>query len=402
MDMGGARVFRNKWVLLFIAAVIIAGIVYIRSQTKSIPVQYVIIKKQNALSTVLANGKIAGSKVFSLSFQKSGVIAGIYAREGSTVKMGDAIIILDNKEEQNLVTQCRNAVNVARINLQKLSTTDSAQAAEQVNQAQTREALAKKQLDRADKLLQESAIAQTEYEKIKNDYDLAASQARSARDALASLTGNQKQLLQAQAAQAVAQLDAAQISYARTVIRAPEDGKIVKRFVNVGETVAPGSPVSAFLPADSTTHVELAIDEDQIQKISVGQKALVSLIAEPQKTFDAKVRDILPLIDAARGTATVQLAINGTIPHILPDQTVSAQIVIGTIPDALILEQRFIQFSQKDTTVFVLRRNKANRRMISVQDLGNAQFAVTAGLAEGDTLLLAPALSDGDRVRLKE
>jgi multidrug efflux pump subunit AcrA (membrane-fusion protein) len=110
---------------------------------------------------------------------------------------------------------------------------------------------------------------------------------------------------------------------------------------------------------------------------------------------------VLPAIDAARGTATVHLELRCEKPDACrPDQTVTAQIITGTVPGALVAPQRFLTFADGGAAVFVLRNGRAVRTPVTAQDAGNGFFMLTTGCRDSDTLLSAPSLNDGVRVRL--
>jgi HlyD family secretion protein len=367
---------------------------------KAVEATYTVVQKRDALETVLGNGKIAGSRVVSLSFLQSGIVAKIAKAEGARARMGDTLVVLDNREQRNAIDQRRNAVAAAKINLQKLATSDATQAQEQVHQAAGREALAKTSYERAVSLADSGAYAKADLDKAKHDYDMAMSQRKIAEEALALVGGRQRQLLQSQYEQAEIVLKEAQLSLDKTVLRAPEDGMIVKRLVAAGEAVSPGAAAVSFLQSDTTTHVELLVDENEIGKIKVGQKALVSIASQPDQIYNGHVRDIVPLIDASRGTATVQLVLDTVLDNILPDQTVSAQIIVGSVPNTILIEQKYLSFTKDITSIFILLKKKAVKKTVSVKDAGNGYFIVASGLSQGDTIVSSPMLKNGERVKL--
>jgi multidrug efflux pump subunit AcrA (membrane-fusion protein) len=385
------------WVL--IAAIIFAAGAWL-FRPKAVAVQWAVVENRDALETVLANGRIAGSKVVPLSFMKNGIIARIAVREGAAVTMGETLAVLDNREEQSMVAQRQMAVRTAEINLSKASTTDQAQAQEAVNQARLSEDAAQKQLSRQKALFDQGALARAELDKVQQAYDLAVSQRRAAQTNLAALGGTQTQLLQTQVAQARAMLDDARIALFRSALMAPENGMVVKIYHNKGELVPPGTVVCEFLPADTTTHVELLVDEDAVGRIKVGQRAKVTVPGSPDAVFDATVRDIVPFVDASRGTVTVQLALAGNAGQALPDQTVSAEIITATVPNSLIVQQRFVRFARPGDEIFVKQGPRAGRRTIAARELGNGDVLVDSGLNAGDTVVLAAGLVDGARVKL--
>jgi HlyD family secretion protein len=367
---------------------------------KTVEATYAVVQKRDALETVLGNGKIAGSRVMSLSFLQSGIVSKIGKAEGARVRMGDTLVVLDNREQRNAIDQRRNTIKSATLNLQKLATSDASSTQEQFKQAVGQESLAKANYERAKSLSDSGAFAKADLDRAKHDYDMAVSQRKISEEALALVGGKQRQLLQSQYEQAVLVLKDAQLSLNKTVLLAPEDGMVVQLLVAAGEAVSPGAPAVSFLESDTTTHVELLVDETEIGKIKRGQKALVSIASESGLAYNGRVRDIVPLIDASRGTATVQLVLDTVLSNILPDQTVSAQIIVGSVPNTILIEQKYLSFSKDITSVFVVRKKRAEKKTVSVKDAGNGYFIVVSGLMTGDTIVSSPLLKNGERVKL--
>lgn len=392
-----------KKVSVWTAAVIaVAAIVLFISREKPVDAQYAAVKKQEVLETVLASGKVAGRLMVPLSFLKNGTVARIYAREGAFVKAGDTLITLENAAEKNAIAQRRNATSAAQITLGKLATTDAAQVQAQVRQAAAAAEAAQKQFERTSSLAAGGAASRQELEKAKSENEVALSALQGAEAAASSLQGSQKELLELQVRQAQTALEEADIALSRTILRAIEPGRVVKISVNAGELVTPAAPVLSFLPSDTTTHVELQVDEDEVYRIKPGQKTIIGLPSLPDSMFEAVVRDIVPLVDATRGTITVQCALAPTPHSFIPDQTVSAQIVIGSVPSGIALEKRFVVRKNSGASVFALSKGRAVSRAVTARDIGNSLVLVTDGLAEGDTVLFGLSLAPGAKVNLVE
>ena len=123
---------RKRGVLLVVALTAgVALFMFLRRSGKA-EVQFTVAKMEDVFETVLATGKVAGSTVVPLSLQGSGVVARIIAGEGRTVARGDTLLALDNQEQRNAVVQRQNAVQAARLSLEKLGNFDAATAQEQL------------------------------------------------------------------------------------------------------------------------------------------------------------------------------------------------------------------------------------------------------------------------------
>ena len=87
------------------------------------------------------------------------------------------------------------------------------------------------------------------------------------------------------------------------------------------------------------------------------------------------------------------------LEHLAEEPDALAQPGPVALPDALLLEQRFIVREGPAAYAFVAEGNRAVRRTIAVRDLGNSQFGVESGLKEGDAVLLPQGLKDGARIK---
>lgn len=367
-----------------------------------VPVQYAAVPTRDVLVSILANGRIAGSRVVPLSMVRGGIVETIKASEGATVEPGDTLLTVESSDERNVVQRQKTALDVARVNIEKLSGSDLQKAGQQLAQAQSQEENAGARLERLRSLLAQGAVAQQEVDNARKEYDIAVSQVSIAQNAIDALLTTEQRMLQLQITQARTALREAEIGLARSILRAPVRGKVVRIHINRGQLVTPGLQVVSILPADTTTHVELQVDESEITRVRVGQRALVSIPSQPESTFEATVGDIVPIIDASRGTATVKLTLAALRDNLLPDLTVSAQVIIDTILSAFVVEQRFVSFARSEASVFVLRRGKAYNQPVRVRDAGGGLFVIDEGLAAGDTVLSAPSLRNGEKVSLSK
>ncbi|MBL8027859.1 MAG: efflux RND transporter periplasmic adaptor subunit [Fibrobacteres bacterium] len=383
---------------------VFAGIIttlFFFSCAKKTEVEFYPLKKKDVRETVLANGRVGGSRIISLSAQKSGVILKVKSGDGAFVKRGDTIAILDNKNEFNQVSQAKTSVEIARINLAKSLSSDAAKAHEDLKQAEAREELSKREWERADALHNQGALSKADLDRAQQNYILAASTKRSAETRLKELEGPEQQLLQARLDQAKAQLESAVIDLSKTILRAPDKGQIVRLTVQPGNSVSASAPICEFLASDTATYVELLVDEDAARSIRTGQLAFVSALSDTGSPKDAVVKSIIPLIDASRGTITVQLTVTGSQSDFLPDQAVSAQIIVKTYPATVAAPQRFIKNENGTLSVFVLNKNRSILKTIKAEPLGGGLLRIDSGAADNDTLLFAPLLKNNSSVTLK-
>lgn len=209
------------------------------------------VERGDLIFAVTATGSINADTTVQVGTQVSGIIAKLFADFNSVVKKGQVIAILDT-------TLLSASVEDAIANLEK--------AEVQVRQT-------KLEYERNKKLFDEKVIAQAEY-------DLTVSNFESAKSALKS---------------AKAQLNRAKINIKYATIKAPVNGTVISRSVDIGQTViASFNTPTLFTIANDLTkmQVQANIDEADIGQVKVGQEVSFTVDAYPDKIFQGAVKQI--------------------------------------------------------------------------------------------------------------
>src|SRR4029079_17831883 len=165
-------------------------------------------------------------------------------------------------------------------------------------------AQARRDLERAKRLLEQQVISQHDLEDAQTKADLA----------------------QASLASARAQLGVADATLENTRVRAPLDGTVLRKDAEVGEIVAPAAAgggltrTAIVTMADlRTLEVEVDVNEAYIAQIRGGQPAKITLDAYPDTSFTGAVRQVVPTADRQKATVLVKVSILDRDPRILPE-----------------------------------------------------------------------------------
>jgi len=225
--------------------------------------------------------------IYTISPQIAGRVAAVTVDDNQHVNAGDALAVLDPRDQQVALAQAQAQAAQAQANL-AVATANAGQAQANVIQANAAEAQAQQDFDRYSainphaitKQTLDAATATIRSAKAK---DAAALQAAAASQA--SITAAQAQLQGAQVAVRNAML---QLSY--TTIMAPASGHISMKTVEPGNVVAPGSSLMALVGDD--VWVTANYKETQLAGIHPGSPATVTVDAVPGVTFKAHVQSI--------------------------------------------------------------------------------------------------------------
>jgi HlyD family secretion protein len=391
---------RLKKRIVIPALLALAAVILVLKPAPAVRVPAVVIKPQDALETLLATGRIVGEKTIPLSFPLPGRLAGVLVDNGDRVKVGQLLIQLENARETNALAQARTALDVAKLTLERTRTIDLVDARERVRQAEATAAYAEANFRRQSGLIAQNAVTAFQFEQAKKDRDLAASALEAARNQLRSVAESQTPLAALRVDQAAADLRRAETDFAETFLRAPFDGRVVERFADKGEFVQAGQRAVTFIPDTPRTYAEIQADEVNAGKFAVGQRAVLSSPAFPGKTYPASVERIGAIVDVQRGTFAVRLVTDKLEPELLPESSISGQIVIGEVKGVLLLEQRFLVRESGRATVFIAAGGKARPVEVTAADLGNGYFGIASGVSAGTAILLPQGLKEGTRVKI--
>jgi HlyD family secretion protein len=390
---------KKRW-MLFSAAVGLVAVFVLFKSFKSVPASYATLTARDAVETVLATGRIVGEKTIPLGFIRPGRIDLEAVQDGDQVKAGQVLMRLDIRQDEIAVALKRTALAVAKLNLEKMRTVDVRDAEQKVRQAQATASYADDFLKRQTELYNQKAIAQFQFDTARRDKELAGAVLDAAQNQLQSLQGPQKALAELEVNQAENDLRKSENDLRDAALAAPFDGRIVDHAAHKGQFVTGGQRIITFIPDTPKTYAEIQVDENNAGRLRLGQIATVSSPAFPGRVFPASVERLGAIVDNQRGTFTVRLALDKLERALLPESSVSVQIVTGEAKGVLLLEQRFIVREGQTAAAFVAEGNRAVRRTITVRDLGNGQFGVESGLRDGALVLLPQGLKDGSRIKV--
>jgi HlyD family secretion protein len=254
-------------ILLAISAVTASVAAYYRSGTSDDAPQFLTarVTRGDIAETVEASGTLEAVTTVQVGTQVSGTIKTLHADYNSRVRKGQVVAELEPSLFQTQVDQAR--ATVVRLEA------DVERARVDVDDTQVK-------LRRANELWDKQLIART-------DLETAEASARQAEAALKAA--------QAQVAQARASLSQAQVNIGHTIIRAPIDGVVISRDVDVGQTVAASmSAPTLFVIANdlSRMRVSASIDESDIGRVDAGQAVTFKVDAYPNEPFSGTVSQV--------------------------------------------------------------------------------------------------------------
>src|SRR5919201_6874714 len=326
-------------------------------------------------TTVNATGVVNAVTTVQVGSQVSGTIQKLFVDFNSPVKEGEVIAQIDPAPLATKVVQGRANVASAMAAVQVAqATTINAKAAVETAQANAESARAnvekskvaladaRRIFERNKEMARKSLIAQNDLDTSQATYDSAVAQLKASeaqqeaaagqlKSALAQqrLAAAQEMAAAAQVDQAKAALQAAELDLEHTTIRAPVNGIVVSRSVDVGQTVAASlqAPVLFLIAQDLTKmQVDTNVSEADIGRIRLDGPATFTVDAFPGETFAGRVVQIRKAAQVVQNvvTYTVVVAVSNPEGKLLPGMTANVKLVVAEKPSVLKVPNSALRF----------------------------------------------------------
>jgi HlyD family secretion protein len=306
----------------FPTALALLGVLYFsvwRKDAAGFTLGKTIVERGDVQATVKTRGPLNPVTVVDVGSQVSGLVSALHADFNSFVKRGQPLAELDQDPFLMRVKQAEAELKMARAALAK---------------AEVNVRNLESQYKRATALFDKAMVSTEEKETVQADYfsskaDLAAAQSR---------------LLQSEA-----QLEAAKVDLSYTVIKSPIDGVVIKRAINVGQTVAARfeAPV-LFQIADDLTHmrVECKIRESDIGLVRGGQSVTFFVDAYPGVPFKGVISQVRYASEQIQNVVSYTTVADVENPdlRLLPGMTANVTIDVGSAHGVLLVPNAALRF----------------------------------------------------------
>lgn len=353
------------------------------------------VERGMIVSSVSASGQVLSVNIISANTKASGIIKEVYVKDGDYVKKGDKImeIELDLQGQQKSVSAWSSYLS-AKNTLESAKATQYSLQAEMFSKWDTFKELAESSnYQNSDGSLRYDQRALPEFHIPEKEW-LAAEAKYKNQEAVIS---------QAQAA-----VNNVWLSYllSSPTVTAPADGVIISLMFIKGMSIgsldtgtATSNEKVATIKTEGMPIVSVNLSEIDVSKVSLGQKATVILDSIPDKTFTGKVTGVDRIGTKTSGVtqypAIIQL--DSSAEEILPNMTVTANIVIDKKDNALLVPSSAVQSQGGQSFVIVLKDGQQQSVPVETGLVSDTQTEITSGLEEGDLVVTGSISSTGSQ-----
>lgn len=288
-------------------------------------------------STKAAIGSLVAMQGVTLAAELPGTVREIEFESGTSVKRGAILVKLDTSAEE-------------------------AQLASAVAEA----SLAKLNLERARRLRQGEANAQA-------DLDTADARAKQADATVRNLRA----------------------TIAKKTIRAPFDGRIAIRQVELGQVVSPGSPIAS-LQSVTPIRADFWLPQQALAELQPGQRTRLRTDTFPDEKWDGEITTINPEVDAATRNVRVRATFPNPDGRLRPGMFANVEVLSDEKRSVLTIPATAVMFAPYGDSVFAVEEKKdesgkaatvARQKFIRTGERRGDLVAVADGLKAGETVV---------------
>ena len=297
---------------------------------RQVTVEAIVVKPSRLESTVDAVGTVLADASAMLRTEVQGQVIERHFEEGEPIKKGARLFSIE-------ATVLEAEVNEARANVEQ------SEAA----------------YNRALELVKTQLVSATEFDTAQANYNVAIARLRSAESRLS-----------------------------KTVIRAPFDGFIGLRRINVGDYATVGQELVNVVRLDPL-RVDFSVPETLLARIHPGQKIAVRVGAFRNEVFEGVVTAIDPQIDVTGHSMAVRARLPNPDLKLRPGLFAQVSVSLSENPDAIMVPEQAIWPVGNDKILYVIEDGIANQRVVTIGDRKPGYVEIVEGLSAGEEIVVA-------------
>ncbi|MFC1334473.1 MAG: efflux RND transporter periplasmic adaptor subunit [gamma proteobacterium symbiont of Clathrolucina costata] len=295
------------------------------------------VRSQRWPNTVKATGSLVAVQGVIVTAELGGKIEEIAFESGDRVKQDDLLVRIDVSAEQAQLRSAEAAAKLARINLDR-----------------NRDLRANKTVSQAD---------------------------------LDTADANFKQ--------ATAQVDNVRATIAKKTLRAPFDGQLGLRQVNLGQIVEQGTPVVTLQTIDPI-YVDFSLPQQQFSILEPGTEVHVTTDAAPEKVFSGRIIAVNPEIDQMTRSVRVRATLSNQSELLRPGMFANVEVMLSDDEEVLAIPATAVLYAPYGDTVFVI--DEVEDEKSGEKQLVLRQQVIRLGASRGDFVAVVTGLEEEEKV----
>ncbi|MFW9264405.1 efflux RND transporter periplasmic adaptor subunit [Nostoc sp. CALU 546] len=374
------------------------------------PIETISLATGSATRSVQLLGQVEATQQSTIRAQTGGIVKQISVQPGDRVKVGMAIALLDDTDQQLAISQARAQLAQQRSNLARLEVGTRpeiiAQRQAAVTSAKARELEAQDNLKRTSDLVKEGALSQRllveaqaqlnniQGERLEAEAELAEAKAGPIQEEIAAQRAN------VEAAKAT--LAQAELAQQRTRILASESGIVQTRHISNGDLVQSSGEIVTLVAGDRFD-IFLELPEELSGKVTPGMTIDLTTRALPQWKQRATITAVVPSAETASRRQRVRVEINKPPSGLIPGMAIAGNLNMPSNRSSFVVSRDALTRRQNEWLVFAVADGKAKQIPVEmVSDMGKNVAIYHPTLRTGQRIVLrgGDGLQDGAPVKI--
>lgn len=327
----------------------------------------------NLIQSISANGLIKAYRELDIVSNITNYIDKIFVSEGKFVNRDDLLIKFDDREYQIAISEAE--VNLMNAKIEYGFYTKEVAQNIDANLADS----VKVKLEKLEVMFKENKINKEEYLNTKEKLDLALLFSGAKRDEVL--------LNKSGMTNAINSSNRAKLNLSYTEITAPFNGVVADFSLVPKQRITSGEKLFKLLDI-SRLKVDVGILENEINKVHIGNNAIVRLTALPDKIYYGKVIYINPMIDPEIKTCRVTVEITNSDINIKPGMFASVKIETDILKNRVIIPKEALLVRDKRDLVFVVQNNLAKWQYVNIGQQNDEYIEILNGVSPGDSVIV--------------
>jgi HlyD family secretion protein len=363
----------KKYIFIYLSIVFIITIIACNKTVTLHP------QRKNIVETVYASGKIIADSEYTVYSLNAGTVIKKLTKEGDTVKKGQLLYVIKNDAPMAKADAAKIAYNEAQSNLSERSRVLNDLKITMSN-AETKFINDSVLYARRNNLWKQGIGTQNEVDNAYTAYINSLNQKKSAEEKYHAMVND----LQVSLANAKSQLAGAQNDLSNYFIRSESDGRVYQTTKEAGEAVKINEAM-ALLGKTSTRIIKLAVDQQDIDKIRIGQEVLLKTDITGNTIYHATVERIYPMMNEADQTFRVDAFFSDNAQQPFTHSSVEANIIIQKKNNVLTVPRMAMV---ADDSIMVKQEGKSKTIAVQTGIHTLDEVEIINGLSESSEIII--------------
>jgi HlyD family secretion protein len=371
---------------LLAASVLLAVLYWVL--LRPIPVGHGVVGRGEVVAEVMGTGTLEARVKATISPKISGLLTEVLVDQRDPVRSGQILARLDDRDLKHQVEAAEASVEAARAGVDRV-TADRKRAGASLDQA-------KIEYDRLERLRRQEAAEKIEWERATEALRVAEANVGSAD---AAIVEGRKQVIAADK-----NLDFYRARLTDTILRAPFDGLIVRRYLDPGNIAVPGAAVLSLI-STAELWISAWVDETEMAGLAPGQKARIVFRSEPDRSYRGRVARLGLDVDRETREFLVDVRVEELPKNWGTGMRAEVYIETGRKRDVPALPTSRLIWRDGRPGVFVAARGRAVWRALKIGLTGQEAVELVDGLKPGDIFIFSAdpqtPMAEGKRVTVQ-